>query len=128
MHANQLNADSMPDLLAMIKRRGYKFVSLTARGRAIRRIECRRPMSEKAASRGIHRWSMTKGMPPKASRMNRSGSASVSGCGAAASGHSQAVARSRQDTDGAAILRRLSISPSTISGVRAASIRCRWLR
>ena len=28
IHANQLNADAMPDLLAMMRRRGYRFVSL----------------------------------------------------------------------------------------------------
>ena len=28
IHASQLNADAMPDLLAMMRRRGYTFVSL----------------------------------------------------------------------------------------------------
>ena len=28
LHANQLNADSMPELLAMMRRRGYQFVTL----------------------------------------------------------------------------------------------------
>ena len=31
LHANQLNADLMPDLLAMFRRRGYGFVSLERR-------------------------------------------------------------------------------------------------
>ena len=64
IHANQLNADAMPDLLAMMKRRGYQVVSLE------------RALQDKAYSlpdtylgtngiSWIHRWSMTKGMPRK---------------------------------------------------------------
>ena len=64
IHASQLNADLMPDLLAMFRHRGYRFVSLTE------------ALSDKAyllpeeyVGRGgfswIHRWSKTKHMPPK---------------------------------------------------------------
>jgi peptidoglycan/xylan/chitin deacetylase (PgdA/CDA1 family) len=64
LHANQLNADLMPDLLAMFRRRGYTFVSLD---RALADEAYRLP--DDYAGRGgfswIHRWSQTKGMPPK---------------------------------------------------------------
>jgi peptidoglycan-N-acetylglucosamine deacetylase len=64
IHASQLNADVMPDLLAMFKRRGYTFVSLDhALGDAAYRLP------DGYAGRGgfswIHRWSKTKGMAPK---------------------------------------------------------------
>ena len=51
LHANQLNADLMPDLLAMFRRRGYTFVSLD---RALADEAYRLPtsMSAAAASRG----------------------------------------------------------------------------
>jgi len=64
LHANQLNADLMPDLLAMFRRRGYTFVSLD---RALADEAYRLP--DDYAGRGgfswIHRWSQTKGMLPK---------------------------------------------------------------
>ena len=64
IHASELNADLMPDLLAMFERRGYSFVSLEA---ALKDDTYRMP--ETYAGRGgfswIHRWSMTKGMPNK---------------------------------------------------------------
>jgi peptidoglycan-N-acetylglucosamine deacetylase len=64
LHANQLNADLMPDLLAMFRRRGYTFVSLE---RALADEAYRLPDDQ--AVRGgfswIHRWSRTKGLPPK---------------------------------------------------------------
>ena len=64
LHANQLNADLMPELLAMFRRRGYTFVSLD---RALADEAYRLP--DDYAGRGgfswIHRWSRTKGMPPK---------------------------------------------------------------
>jgi peptidoglycan/xylan/chitin deacetylase (PgdA/CDA1 family) len=64
IHANQLNADLMPDLLAMFRRRGYTFVTLE---RALEDEAYRLP--DDYAGRGgfswIHRWSRTKGMPPK---------------------------------------------------------------
>lgn len=64
LHANQLNADSMPALLAMIRQRGYQFVSLDT---ALRDDAYRLP-NEYVGTGGfswIHRWSKTKGMPPK---------------------------------------------------------------
>lgn len=64
LHANQLNADLMPELLAMFRRRGYTFVSLD---RALADDAYRQP--ETYVGRGgfswIHRWSMTRGMAPK---------------------------------------------------------------
>ena len=64
MHANELNADLMPDLLAMFRRRGYTFVPLN---RALADDAYRLP-EEYTGPNGfswIHRWSRTKGMPPK---------------------------------------------------------------
>ena len=64
IHASQLNADLMPDLLAMFRRRGYGFVSLT---QALADDAYRLP-EEYAGTGGfswIHRWSKTKGMAPK---------------------------------------------------------------
>jgi peptidoglycan/xylan/chitin deacetylase (PgdA/CDA1 family) len=64
IHASQLNADLMPELLAMFRRRGYTFVSLD---KALADESYRLP--EEYVGRGgfswIHRWSKTKGMPPK---------------------------------------------------------------
>lgn len=64
IHASQLNADAMPDLLAMMRRRGYTFVSLE---RALEDPAYALP--ETYVGPGgfswIHRWSMTKGMKPK---------------------------------------------------------------
>jgi peptidoglycan/xylan/chitin deacetylase (PgdA/CDA1 family) len=64
IHANQLNADVMPELLAMFRRRGYTFVSLA---RALEDDAYRLP--DGYAGRGgfswIHRWSRTQGMPAK---------------------------------------------------------------
>ena len=59
-----LNADLIPDLLAMFRRRGYTFVSLD---RALADDAYRLP-DEYVGRRGIswiHRWSTTKGMPLK---------------------------------------------------------------
>jgi peptidoglycan-N-acetylglucosamine deacetylase len=64
IHASQLNADTMPDLLAMMRRRGYRFVSLED---ALKDSAYRLP-DEYFGTGGfswIHRWSKTKGMPPK---------------------------------------------------------------
>ncbi|MGA2185489.1 MAG: polysaccharide deacetylase family protein [Bryobacteraceae bacterium] len=64
LHANQLNADTMPALLDMMRRRGYRFVSLEE---ALRDDAYRLP-DEYAGKKGfswIHRWSLTKGMAPK---------------------------------------------------------------
>jgi peptidoglycan/xylan/chitin deacetylase (PgdA/CDA1 family) len=64
IHANELNADLMPDLLAMFRRRGYSFVTLD---RALADDAYRLP-EEYVGRNGfswIHRWSRTKGMAPK---------------------------------------------------------------
>lgn len=64
LHANQLNADLVPHLLAMFRRRGYTFVSLD---RALADDAYGLP-DEYAGRSGfswIHRWSKTKGMKPK---------------------------------------------------------------
>jgi len=64
IHASQLNADAMPELLGMIRRRGYRFVSLET---ALRDEAYRLP-DEYYGPGGfswIHRWSMTKKMPDK---------------------------------------------------------------
>ena len=64
IHANALNADLMPELLGMFRRRGYDFVSLET---ALADQAYRLP--EQYVGRGgfswIHRWSITKGMPNK---------------------------------------------------------------
>ena len=64
IHANQLNADLMPELLDMFRRRGYHFVSLS---RALEDPAYRLPEEYvgKNGSSWIHRWSKTKGMPGK---------------------------------------------------------------
>jgi peptidoglycan/xylan/chitin deacetylase (PgdA/CDA1 family) len=64
IHASQLNADLMPDLLAMFRRRGYTFVSLS---QALADEAYKLP-DEYAGTGGfswIHRWSKTKGMAGK---------------------------------------------------------------
>jgi hypothetical protein len=65
IHASQLNADCMPDLLAMFRRRGYRFVSLDE---ALKDPAYR--LQENYSGRGgfswIHRWSRFLKMPPKA--------------------------------------------------------------
>ena len=59
-----MNADLMPELLAMFRRRGYTFISLN---RALADEAYQLP--EKYVGRGgfswMHRWSMTKGMGGK---------------------------------------------------------------
>ncbi len=64
IHASQMNADLMPDLLGMFRRRGYKFITLT---QALKDPAYQLP--EGYVGRGgfswIHRWSKTKGMAPK---------------------------------------------------------------
>ena len=61
IHASQMNADLMPDLLAMFRRRGYSFVTLD---RALADPAYQLP--ENYAGRGgfswIHRWAATKGI------------------------------------------------------------------
>jgi len=64
IHANQLNADLMPDLLAMFRARGYTFISLQD---ALKDEAYRSPENYvgKSGFSWIHRWSRTKGMPNK---------------------------------------------------------------
>jgi len=64
IHVSELNADVMPELLAMFRRRGYAFVPLDV---ALRDDAYRLPDAY-AGTGGfswIHRWSKTKGMPGK---------------------------------------------------------------
>jgi len=64
MHANRLNADLGGDLLTMLKRRGYRFITLD---QALKDPAYQLPENY-AGTNGIswiHRWSMTKGMPDK---------------------------------------------------------------
>ena len=65
IHANELNADLMPELLAMFRSRGYTFVTLEE---ALADDVYRLP--EEYVGRGgfswIHRWTRTKGLPMKA--------------------------------------------------------------
>jgi peptidoglycan/xylan/chitin deacetylase (PgdA/CDA1 family) len=64
IHANQMNADLMPELLAMFRSRGYTFVSLDD---ALADDAYR--LSDDYVGRGgfswIHRWSQTRGMAQK---------------------------------------------------------------
>lgn len=64
IHANAMNAELMPELLAMLRRRGYRFVTLET---ALADPAYRSP-DEYAGRNGfswIHRWSRTKGMAPQ---------------------------------------------------------------
>jgi peptidoglycan/xylan/chitin deacetylase (PgdA/CDA1 family) len=64
LHANELNAKMLPDVLAMLRRRGYRFVSLDT---ALTDSAYTLP-DEYAGPGGfswIHRWSITKKMPNK---------------------------------------------------------------
>jgi peptidoglycan/xylan/chitin deacetylase (PgdA/CDA1 family) len=64
MHANELNSRMLPEILAMFRRRGYRFVSLEE---ALQDDAYR--LSENYVGPGgfswLHRWSMAKGMPNK---------------------------------------------------------------
>ncbi len=64
LHASELNARTMPEILAMFRRRGYRFISLND---ALRDDAYRLP--ENYVGTGgfswIHRWSKAKGMPNK---------------------------------------------------------------
>jgi hypothetical protein len=64
IHVSELNADTMPDLLAMMKRRGYKIVSLD---RALEDPAYQLPNEYygKGGFSWVHRWSRTKSMPAK---------------------------------------------------------------
>ena len=61
IHANQLNADAMPELLAMMKRRGYRFVSLE---KALRHPAYRLTDGYTGpwGISWIRRWALAKGM------------------------------------------------------------------
>ena len=62
IHANELNADLMPELLAMFRRRGYTFVTLDE---ALADDVYRLP-EDYVGRNGfswIHRWTRTKGLP-----------------------------------------------------------------
>lgn len=64
LHANRLNAERLPDILAMFRRCGYRFVPLDE---ALRDPAYQLP-NEYAGKGGfswIHRWSMTKKLPPR---------------------------------------------------------------
>ena len=64
IHANQLNADLIPELLAMFERRGYRFVTLdeALSDPAYRQAES---YTGKGGFSWIHRWSREKGLPNK---------------------------------------------------------------
>ena len=64
LHANQLNAELMPDLLAMFRRRGYTFVSLE-RALADEAYRLRDDYAGRNGFSWIHRWSRTLGLPPR---------------------------------------------------------------
>jgi peptidoglycan-N-acetylglucosamine deacetylase len=64
IHANAMNAELMPQLLAMFRRRGYRFVTLAT----VLADPAYRSADDYAGRNGfswIHRWSKTKGMAPK---------------------------------------------------------------
>ena len=64
LHANKLNSDSIPSLLAMMRRRGYEFISLeTALDDPVYKLP--NEYAGKGGFSWIHRWSMTKGMANK---------------------------------------------------------------
>jgi len=64
LHSNELNSRTMPEILGMFRRRGYRFISLSD---ALNDEVYRLP--ENYVGPGgfswIHRWSRTKGMPNK---------------------------------------------------------------
>jgi hypothetical protein len=61
LHANELNADTMPELLAMFRRRGYEFVTLE---QALEDEVYRLPEGYVGTNgfSWIHRWTRTKGL------------------------------------------------------------------
>jgi peptidoglycan/xylan/chitin deacetylase (PgdA/CDA1 family) len=61
LHANQLNADHVGDLIAMLRKRGYRFITLDA---ALQDPAYALPDAQ--AARGLswlHRWMLAKGLP-----------------------------------------------------------------
>ena len=63
IHASQMNADLMPDLLAMFRRRGYHFVSLD-HALADPAYNLPDEYVGKGGFSWIHRWAKTKGIQP----------------------------------------------------------------
>ena len=64
LHANQMNADLMPDLLAMYRARGYTFISI----QEALKDKVYNTSENYVGKNGIswlHRWSKTKGLPDK---------------------------------------------------------------
>lgn len=64
IHANEMNADLMPELLSMFRSRGYRFVTLTA-ALADPAYQSPDTYAGRAGTSWLHRWSSTKGMAPK---------------------------------------------------------------
>jgi peptidoglycan-N-acetylglucosamine deacetylase len=64
IHANQLNADLMPDMLSMFQRRGYRIVSL-AEALTDPAYALADDLPAKGGFSWLHRWSKTKGLPPR---------------------------------------------------------------
>jgi hypothetical protein len=62
LHANELNADLMPELLAMFRRRGYEFVTLE-KALADEVYRSREEYVGRGGFSWIHRWTRTKGLP-----------------------------------------------------------------
>ncbi len=62
IHASQLNADCLPSLIAMMKRRGYRIVSLTEALKDPLYAVDETFVGNKGIS-WIHRWGVSKGMP-----------------------------------------------------------------
>jgi len=62
IHANQLNHDALPDLIAMMKRRGYRMVSLTEALKDSLYAVDESFVGDKGIS-WIHRWGVGKGLP-----------------------------------------------------------------
>ena len=62
IHANQLNQDALADLIAMIKRRGYRIVTLTEALKDPLYATAESFVSDKGVS-WIHRWGEAKGIP-----------------------------------------------------------------
>jgi peptidoglycan/xylan/chitin deacetylase (PgdA/CDA1 family) len=64
IHASEMNADLMPELLAMFRKRGYTFVTLD-QALADPAYTLPEHYVGRAGFSWIHRWSQTKGMPNK---------------------------------------------------------------
>lgn len=64
IHANQLNADSMPKLLAMFRKRGYQFITLED---ALKDPAYQLPdgYTGNNGFSWLHRWAAAKGLPVK---------------------------------------------------------------